>query len=55
MTVKSKLKNIVAFCTKPIIRVIIVTNEEKMFLAHANKFLDPSAIKPEHRNKENIK
>ena len=55
MTVKSKLKNVVAFCTKPIVRVIIVTNEEKMFLAHANKFLDPSAIKPEHRNKENIK
>ena len=51
MSVKSKLKTAAAFCTKPIIRVIIVTNEEKLFLQHANKFLDPSAIKPEHRKK----
>ena len=43
MSVKSKLKTAAAFCTKPIIRVIIVTNEEKLFLQHANKFLDPSA------------
>jgi hypothetical protein len=49
MSVKSKLKKAVVFCTKPIFKVIIVTNEEKVFLEHANKFLDQSAIKPEHR------
>jgi hypothetical protein len=49
MSKKEKVKNALAWCTKPIFRVLIVTNEEKLFLQHANKFLDPSAIKPEHR------
>jgi hypothetical protein len=51
MTVKSKLKTVVKFVTKPIIRISVITNEEKQFLEHAHKFLDESAIKPEHRNK----
>ena len=29
----------------------VITDEEKLFLKHAHKFLDESAIKPEHRNK----
>jgi hypothetical protein len=32
-------------------RISVITDEEKLFLKHANKFLDESAIKPEHRNK----
>jgi hypothetical protein len=52
MSVKSKLKKAAAFCTKPIFKVIIITNEEKLFLTHAHKFLDESAIKPEHRLKK---
>ena len=51
MSVKSKLKTAVKFVTKPIIRISVITDEEKLFLKHANKFLDESAIKPEHRNK----
>jgi hypothetical protein len=51
MNVKSNLKKAAKFCTKPIVRIIVVTDEEKLFLQHAHKFLDESAIKPEHRNK----
>jgi len=49
MSAKSKLQTAISFCTKPLFKIIIITNEEKVFLEHANKFLDPSAIKPEHR------
>lgn len=51
MTIKSKLKTAAAFCTKPIVRIIIITDEEKLFLQHAHKFLDESAFKSEHKNK----
>jgi hypothetical protein len=51
MSVKSKLKTAVNFCTKPIIRISVITDEEKLFLEHAHKFLDESAFKPEHRKK----
>ena len=46
-------KEIVIWCfQKPIIKIYFVPDEEKLFKEHANKFLHPDAIKPEHRNKE---
>ena len=52
MSRTEKIKKAVAWCTKPIIRVTFITSEERMFLEHANKFLDPSAIKQEHRKEK---
>lgn len=52
MSRTEKFKKAVAWATKPIIRITFITSEEKMFLAHANKFLDPNAIKPEHRKEK---
>jgi hypothetical protein len=49
---KGKLSRAVVWCfTKPIIKIAFITDEEKVFLDHANRFLDPNAIKPEHRKK----
>lgn len=50
---KSRLSRAVVWVlSKPIIKIAFITDEEKVFLDHANRFLDPSAIKPEHRKKE---
>ena len=46
------VKKAVAWSFKPFIRITLITNEEKAFLIHANKFLENTAIKPEHRNKD---
>ena len=50
---RKTFKEIIVWCfTKPIIKIYFVPDEEKQFKEHANKFLHPDAIKPEHRNKE---
>ena len=36
---------------KPLIKVSIITKEDKEFIENANRFLEPSAIKPEYRGK----
>ena len=46
---KTIKENIVWCFTKPIIKIYFFPDEEKQFKEHANKFLHPDAIKPEHR------
>lgn len=46
------LKKSVIWAVKtPVIRIVVTTGEQKVFIYDANKFLEPSAIKPEYRNK----
>ena len=51
MSKTEKIKKVAGWFTKPVFKVITTTSEEEIFLAHCNKYLDPSAIKEEHRDK----